>query len=410
MDQTFYEQLRATKDFVVVLSTTVDTTNTAVQMAFIEYNNLSPKLLGNLPELTGESYILWHQKHLPRLKKYPHLKSVGYWEGREQPNSWMVILPRELALEYVNNAREYLGQDSILAFGPDCGMEIFNQPEDFCTKVGDKWIRFDFSGEVLETPEVAIVEELTEATLPEVPDNYNVEHLIDIAYKVAPNIYYKRNWSNTGMDQDEFVQQAAIYIFDKYNEGYFKGKQAHEITPMVIGMIQGWFIRNMHQTAVNKSKRQTALNQVVSAEDDREAIDLLVDDDAITPDEYVSEADFRVAKKILNQLLKNFSDSPFPSRKHRYIADRIPGFGKNVEASERVLIDLVLRGRTVKEIANYYKSKDAGEYYSHDSKASYISHKVSQAIDKLANMLNALDDDEQAMVKDYIEALMKDLL
>lgn len=396
------------REFIVALSSTVDTNNRAIREVFALANNINEKYIDDLAYLSKKAGEIVRQSIIPSVA-ISAIDSVGYWEGRVQPDSFLIEMTRENAETYVELANELLGQDSILAFGPDCTFEVFDNPEDYCTLVGTKWIRFNFDGEVLETPVKLIKENKIS-----VDENFNEDDIISIVYKVAKNIFYKRNWSGTGITVEDFEQEAAMYILNKYREGYFKNRTHKDIAGAIIGTLNNFFVRNMHQTSTEYTTSEYYKGQETNKEDIEARDDGVSIEDKGTsklaaayvsseesPSDY-AEREIMAAegKEIVDKLLDSLNKDPYKTYKHAYtgIVD-----GKEVEMSEYIIAKLFLEGYTHKEIADIFTTfEEEHDYYSHTSRGSYVQKRVKDIIYYLSNNLNALEDDKLEKVKVYI--------
>lgn len=404
MNNSILEQLRNNKDFVVALSSTVDTLNVIVRKKFIEANNLDETKINDYDYLTKEATRILREDIIPDFikKGYLAIDSVGYWEGREQPNSFLITMPEEEAKYYVEFANELLAQDSIIAFGPGCNIEILDNPADYCTKVEDKWIRYDFAGVVLES------RQLNKKLIKEhkLSEGFTLEHLVDIVYKVAGNIYYRKEWPESMYSKEDFIQEAAIYIVDKWNEGYFEGKDHTNIVPAVIGMLNGWFLRNKHQQSMTSSAyRKTKEHNI-------QGIDELKDGDSPTdkfsrkvareltspedsPEEHEDRSSSTAAGNlVLIEVLKEFSKEPYPTRKHNYQAF-VNELG-TVKLSPWVIARMLTLGYTDRDIIKLFTgiNADSDVHFTADSRSSYVYKRVREVYNSLISKFRELSEED----------------
>lgn len=82
-----------------------------------------------------------------------YIHSEGYYKGMMNPNSYFVFADKYKAKLFVENAASWFGQESIIAFGPDCSYNVYEEPVDYSTRIDDVYVVFNFDGDVLETPE-----------------------------------------------------------------------------------------------------------------------------------------------------------------------------------------------------------------------------------------------------------------
>lgn len=255
-------------------------------------------------------------------------------------------------------------------------------------------------------------------SLKDIPENYDIEHIIDIVYAVAGNIYYRKAWPDSLYSKEDFIQEAAMYMITKWDEGYFEGKPASQIIPSVIGMLNNWFIRNKHMQALTtpayRKQKEVNIQGIETFKDEdtptdkfsRKVAAALTDPDR-TPDESsVANAKAREGKQIIQSILETMSSEPYPTRKHTYSA-HLDGPGE-IQLSPYIIAKLVLDGYTTKEIINMFIDEPLadGIHYTADSRGSYISKRVNAVVNQLADKFNSLDDEKLSLVKAAMELVI----
>lgn len=384
--------------FIVALSSTIDTHNKGIRRSFVLANNLNMDKVDDLDYLTREANRILRKDVLPFLKAngVAYVDSVGYWAGAIQPNSILIEMDKEHALYYVDNHAEVLGQDSIIAFGPDCTYEIFDEPQDYCTKLEDgRWVRFNMDGEYYESPE--FIDNFNEA----VNKDFTIDDILDVALKVAKNIYHKKNWYHTNYTADDFEADSLDYLYKKYNEGYFDENNLAEIKPKVIGMLSNWFLRNTHNRELKRVKNKVNLDELADNTDDYSGGFHLPSNDPTPSEVYELE----LGKEILNNLVNSFSDVPYATRKHKYATlDEHPVLGKGASLSPQNLAKLFVYNKHNKDITQAYVKTDT-QYYSHDSQASYVAKRAAEVGVELVKKIEELSEEDQQLLLNYIDTL-----
>lgn len=230
-------------------------------------------------------------------------------------------------------------------------------------------------------------------------EDTRLETLIDIAYEVAPYLYFKADWRNTVYSRDEFIQDAAIYIFDKYNQGYFDNKTDEQLRPMVIGMLSGYFLKNQNKTAKKYYARTPRVNEQDTDEESSLGLRSYVFSDKKT----LSPSDDYELQTIIDDILDLFSDEPYKTRKHTYSAK----IGrKTVLANDKIIAALLLSGYTIRDIVELFVDIPAGVYYSHDARASYLGNsKILTVLKRINDYINLLDNREKELIKSHILSL-----
>ena len=138
------ENMEAGK-YVVAMSTNIDTEDENILKAVMKFYNVNDIRL-------AERYAEMFLKDLIDSFNLDYIRSKGYYKGVENPSSYFIFTDKEKAKLFVENAASWFGQESIIAFGPNCSFEEYNAPVDYSTKLDDVYIIFNFDGEVLETP------------------------------------------------------------------------------------------------------------------------------------------------------------------------------------------------------------------------------------------------------------------
>lgn len=230
-------------------------------------------------------------------------------------------------------------------------------------------------------------------------EDKRLDELVGIAYEVAPMIYFKAGWKDTVYNRDEFIQDAATYIWDKYNEGYFDSKTDSQLRPMVIGMLSGYFLKNQYKTAKKYYGRTVRVNEQDTEEESSPNFRNRVfkDNRTLTPSENYE------LQLIIDDIVDLFSDEPYKTRKHTYSA-KIGN--KTVLANDKIIAELLLSGYTIRDIVLKFVDIPEGAYYSHDAKASYLGNsKILVVLKRITDYIGLLDNDEKELIRTHITSL-----
>jgi hypothetical protein len=226
---------------------------------------------------------------------------------------------------------------------------------------------------------------------------YDEHDVIAMVYDVAPIIYKKkRKWFyNTNYDLEDFVQDAAIHILERFREDYFDLSNP-KLKSVIYTLIDGYFSLNKSRWDLRHSREELHLDAVSDNEIEQEQyVDLLLTKDLDPEEKYILEKAIKDGREITNKMINKLSDTVFQTRKYRYIGEFK---GKNYPFSEKSLVLLFLEGLTLKDIQEVYKAELDRNYY----KARLVERKLKQTLNKLAEMINALEDSKRFNVKVYL--------
>jgi len=239
------------------------------------------------------------------------------------------------------------------------------------------------------------------------PLDSTLETVISIAYDVAPSIYRTKRWDNTLYTLDEFRQDAAIYIYEKYEQGYFEGKTEEQLRPMVYGMISGWFLRNTLQVTSKYRARYIPANESDTDEETPHSIRTALSTSNIpTPSEELdAEVDTALGREVADKLVQSLSPIPYKTRKHKY-ALKIDD--EEVLANDQLIAELLLAGLDYKDIAQILSPPlpNQHKYYSHNAASSYIGTKAHEVFQKLMKRADTLTPEEKRMLMRYFKSTL----
>lgn len=125
--------------YVVVMSTDITTKDKNILDAVFKFHKVSD---------------IQSAKKYARLFLRELIHSFDFDYIQVNPNRYFVFTDKESAKLFVERADSWFGQESIIAFGPDCTYDIHEEPIDYSTKIDDVYVVFNFDGDVLETPPV----------------------------------------------------------------------------------------------------------------------------------------------------------------------------------------------------------------------------------------------------------------
>lgn len=390
-------------EYVIAMSTNVDTSDDLVFEKVSKFYGTTDRV--ELSKQAKKKADLYFKR-----RGIPFINSTGYWQGQENKNSYLAIVVERTAKEVISHAQDWFGQDEILAFGPDCTLEIFDRKKDYCTLVGDLWLRFMMDGTILKVGNAPgrvanklavrhVRDGVSESNKDPVElSKWNAETIVDAAYRVAPKVYYTKNWKNTNYDLDDFVQDAAMYILELYNDRYFP-LDRENIDGMIYKMLKT-FSFNKNRSLQNKASKTFSINSTDS--DDKPSATTFLPADTLDPSQ---EEALDYAKELLEEIVENdMKDQPFMTRKHTYRGKLDTWGDTGFELSEQNIAKLLLSGYGSTDIMNIYDS--FADNIGASSKATYVYKKVNHVIDKLADVINQKPDYERKAIADYMEQVL----
>jgi hypothetical protein len=234
---------------------------------------------------------------------------------------------------------------------------------------------------------------------------YKAEDVVRIAYVAAFNAYSRFNWKDIESQYplEDFKQDAAMYILDKFNEGYFDASQG-DIFPIVYRLINGHFIYNKY-VEYRDVEYVLPLNRPVDfgnpGQREVEYLDGIADPERPNPEDLLfKEVGAKSGKEIVKDILKELSVQPFNTHKYEYVGIID---GNRVDLTEVSVGELILQGKGLHDILNVfgYEVSNSGS----TSQTAYIAKIVKRTRDKIVEVIKCLETDGQCSIRDYFELL-----
>lgn len=229
---------------------------------------------------------------------------------------------------------------------------------------------------------------------------WSEEEFVAEVYKVAPIVYRGRSWLGSKYSEDDFVQDAAVFMLEKFRDKYFDVTR-DDLKPIIYRLLNGYF--SLNKIKLKKRDRSTfSLNDIekglsgVHAE--KEKIDFIYDKDLNAEEEINYNESVNSGKELLLGIIDTLEFQPFRSRKHTY-KGRVGK--KTIELTEANLARLVSSGYKLHDILKVYgyNVTNAGS----TSQTTFIAHKVKNIIEKLANKVNELTITERRDVETFLK-------
>lgn len=413
--------------FTIAMSTNIDTGNIDILNKVTHFYNVP-----DVKEAENQS-IIFLTDYLDTLG-LNYIKAPGFYQGVANPDSYFIFADKYVAEELVENANEWFGQESIIAFGPDCSFEEHNEPVDFSTKLDDKYVVFVFDGEVIETPSLDKLG--TEEVVTESAQDYEDEHksnyrelngytiaiknratrneedyvnsrgwteddVAEATYNVAPIVYNNRvttgSWVDTAYTKEDFTQEAALYMVGLFRKNYFRTDN-DELEPIIYRMLNNHFVSNTNKKAHKDYKRNIPSLNRTFPNSTTEYIDMEQSLDNTSEDTIISEEAVEHGKEILDEIIDLLSFKPYVTRKHTYKGTHVT-MGE-LDLSEKNIALLLLQGNSARDIIRIY-GKEVDNIGT-SSEASFVLHKVKRVVDNLAYIINGLSEEDREYVKTYI--------
>lgn len=232
--------------------------------------------------------------------------------------------------------------------------------------------------------------------------------VINATYKSAKILYYKKKsqgfWQGTNYTEDDFAQDAVLYILGLFRKQYFK-TDYDTLEPIIYRMLAGHYVNNVREKELRLAHRnELSLNRTPNTSDytDIEIVDTYASEETSSQDSIEQQELIAYGEELVNFIIDNLSFIQYPSRKHVY-----KGFEKDlgeINFSEASLAKLIFKGYNSAEIARDIYNKTA---LGTSSEATRITHKVSDVINKLAGIINDLEPEDREAIRAYMNTIFK---
>lgn len=246
------------------------------------------------------------------------------------------------------------------------------------------------------------------------PDNpgqvmWSEDDIIEMVYDVAPTIFRKSDkkwWVGTGYDEDDFTQDAVMYMIKKYNTNYIDVTSPN-LKKIVYSLLNSFFIFNKAKSFKRKRTEldldstigDPMLNPLGKLDFDEDYKDLIIDDNLNPEEEALLYSSIKNGKRIADNIIDGLSVVEFSSRKYTYRGSLA---GKTVKFSEQSLAKLFLSGKTANEIIDIFNV----DKKLSPNEAITITRKVNAVVNKIADIVNGLDKDARFDFKVYLYSII----
>lgn len=234
---------------------------------------------------------------------------------------------------------------------------------------------------------------------------WSKDDIIEMVYDVAPTIFRKSNkdwWIGTNYDEEDFAQDAAMDMLKRYDSGYIDATSPN-LKKIIYALLNNFFIFNKAKSF--KRKRQelgldspiggAALDQLGALDSEENYKDMVLDTELDPEERALLASAVNRGEKLINALLDELSVTEFSTRKHEYIGQLN---GTPVSFSEKSLAELFLSGKTVNEIISIFDTDKKED----PSKARVIDRKVRTVVDKVADLINNMTEDDRFDIKVFL--------
>lgn len=242
----------------------------------------------------------------------------------------------------------------------------------------------------------------------EISYEHSLEELVEFAYKIAGKFYYDRTWFRSVIDKGDFVQEAAMFVVKKFNEGTFNNIPIDKVKGYIYISIKNWFSKNLQEVNNKYAITEVPMNHLFNQhynedydgfEDDKST--LLADETPHADNLFNLNTDWDEGKNIFNKLISQLDDTPYHTIKD--YSTYIPEFKAVKKPSDRLLGTLLLFKDNRKEISMMFAEDKDVKYYGWDSKAQYIATKLTKVVEKLKEKTMQLNQHELISLRTYID-------
>ena len=450
---------RADGNFTIAMSTDIDTSDINILNKVTRFYDAPA-----VEEAQAQS-IIFLKEYLDALN-LDYIKAPEYYQGVSNPNSYFIFGDEYIARELVENANEWFGQESIIAFGPDCSFKVYDTPVDYSTKLDDNnYVVFEFDGTVFETEQTAYYDEeeqvpLTERftgtkdstfrsepiTRPAVPGSkinlepleydetrkteelggYRIAHkntaepgehnyenirgwtedeLVSAVYNVAPIIYNSKTRAGV-WDNTSYTEEDFTQEAALYALGLFRKNYFNTdydiLEPIVYRMLNSHFVWNVSRRERREYKRNEPSLNRKYSNSDREYLDSEVDYNTRSVSDKAIYDEDIEEGKKIVDEIIELLDFK-PYRTRKHTYIGNDEELGQIELTEKNIALLLLRGNSARDIIRIY-GKEVDNIGA-SSEASFVSHKIKDTINNMAFIINNLDEDERDSVKTYLRFL-----
>lgn len=226
------------------------------------------------------------------------------------------------------------------------------------------------------------------------------EDVINMSYKAAGIVYDKYRWDTANYTKDDFQQEAAIYILNKFNMGYFDANNDN-IFPIVYRLIDGHFVYNKYK----KHRPEFNIIRLDSEKFDNMPEDFYEDDllrvneDQNPEDICIKEEDIREGMSRVIEIISGLNSEPYITRKYNYVGELEGGI--KVKLTEYNIGKLIIEGKSLHDILEIYGCNNSNSGAS--SKSANIARTVKRTKDKIVKGIKSLSEESKDSVRELFE-------
>lgn len=225
------------------------------------------------------------------------------------------------------------------------------------------------------------------------------EEITNAAYRMADKIYNMNIASvkNVGVDKDDFRQDAVMYILNKYRNEEMYMDEGYKPEGIIFTFLSRFYL-NYIKEFVRKNRELKLLDLPAKNGKSGTALDYVADSEQLNSEELaVLSKEKERAEKLLDKIISNFENLPYPTRKYEYVNK------ENKKLSEYRLAKLIIKGYTMGSILKEYDSYTTN--IGTNSKAHFINKKVHLVMEKLSDIVSKLEENDTEAIKIFADSL-----
>jgi DNA-directed RNA polymerase specialized sigma24 family protein len=233
---------------------------------------------------------------------------------------------------------------------------------------------------------------ITDANFP-LRNPIDEEKIVSQAYDMAEKMYkrYGSRLRSVSIDRDDYIQDAVIYVLNLFRKDYMNIANIDNAKGIIYKMLGRFTLNQIQIDARKVNRRGEPLDTDINMKDDLES------STKSPEEEYLLEE----GRLMLEDIIEQLDVTPFKSIKHSY-----KGFEKTlgeISLSEQNIAKLLYMGNHFHDILKIYNVETNNTGSS--SEATFVHRKIKQTLNKLADIINSLNYDDEKLIKDYIEKI-----
>ncbi len=219
------------------------------------------------------------------------------------------------------------------------------------------------------------------------------DEVVQEAYKAANSIYPMYDWEDVMYGREDFMQDSAIYILEKFRSGYFDGSRPN-LFPIIYRLIDGYFVynkRNLSKKCATSGNSLNTVAYITNAGYVIEYISILADKTPYDPEDLIH------GNKCLDSIIKKLNTKPFKTHKHNYFCEIN---GDRHELNEALVGALILDGKDLHRILSIFNCDTT--WSGGSSKSAYIAKVINRTKNKILAEVKELSEDSRESVVRYL--------